>query len=56
MCHNLAVTGLHKTITNKTIPTMVPLRGNRTGQVLMQDKVTMEDKEDMQPAKVSRHL
>lgn len=55
MCHHLAVTGLLRAITTKTIPTMVPLPGNRIGAILIQDKVIMEDKEDMHPAKVSRH-
>lgn len=52
-CPNLAVTEVHKAITTKTIPTMVPAAGNHTVPVHMQARVAMEYKVDMHPAKVS---
>lgn len=56
ICRNLAVTEVHKAITTRTIPTMVPVAGNNMQPIHIQVRVGMEDKVDMPLAKVSHYL
>lgn len=56
ICHNLAVTEVHKAITTRTIPPMVLGAGNNMRPIHIQVRVGMEDKVDMPLAKVSHYL